>query len=109
MGPIRKNACIYGIVDTGENITSDAPKYWCKYNFPYRFLKMQSWSADIFRKTGSNICSTPKVRRSYRRSAGGLEMNFLELAGTDAFIFFKCPDERSRIVVAYPAGDFINL
>ncbi len=35
-------------------------KYRCKYNFPYRFLKMQSWSAGIFRKTGSNLCNTSK-------------------------------------------------
>ncbi len=49
-------------------------KYWCKYNFPYRFRKTQSIAAGagrrlclllayatyIFRKTGSNICSTSK-------------------------------------------------
>ncbi len=37
-------------------------KYRGKYNFPYKFMKMQSWSAGIFRKTGSNICSTPKSK-----------------------------------------------
>jgi len=42
-------------------LTRPNTKYLCKYNFPYKFLKMQSIAAGIFRKTGSNIFSTPKT------------------------------------------------
>ncbi len=50
---------IDGVYDSIEKADSGKiTKYWCKYNFPYRFLKMQSWSA------GKNICSTPNEDNS---------------------------------------------